>query len=131
LDVEIAFPCPVGRQRLALDLTPETFRRELAGARSFGFLRDAERLWREGFALGANLDNTLVFDARAAINPHGERFADECVRHKMLDVVGDLALPGADHGAPLLSRRHSLISCCSKLRRAKRPGARTRRITKA
>jgi UDP-3-O-[3-hydroxymyristoyl] N-acetylglucosamine deacetylase len=95
LDVEIAFPIPVGRQRLALDLTPETFRRELAGARSFGFLRDAERLWREGLALGANLDNTLVFDARAAINPQGERFADECVRHKMLDVVGDLALAGA------------------------------------
>jgi len=95
LDVEIAFPSPVGRQRLALDLTPETFRRELAGARSFGFLRDAERLWREGLALGANLDNTLVFDARAAINPQGERFADECVRHKMLDVVGDLALAGA------------------------------------
>jgi UDP-3-O-[3-hydroxymyristoyl] N-acetylglucosamine deacetylase len=95
LDVEIAFPCPVGRQRLALDLTPETFRRELAGARSFGFMRDAERLWREGLALGANLDNTLVFDARGAINPHGERFADECVRHKMLDVVGDLALAGA------------------------------------
>nr|WP_246716721.1 MULTISPECIES: UDP-3-O-acyl-N-acetylglucosamine deacetylase [unclassified Methylocystis] len=95
LDVEIAFPCPIGRQRLALDLTPETFRRELAGARSFGFLRDAERLWREGLALGANLDNTLVFDARAAINPQGVRFADECVRHKMLDVVGDLALAGA------------------------------------
>ncbi|MDP3554148.1 UDP-3-O-acyl-N-acetylglucosamine deacetylase [Methylocystis sp.] len=95
LDVEIAFSCPVGRQRLALDLTPETFRRELAGARSFGFVRDAERLWREGLALGANLDNTLVFDARAAINPQGERFADECVRHKMLDVVGDLALAGA------------------------------------
>lgn len=95
LDVEIAFSRPVGRQRLALDLTPETFRRELAGARSFGFLRDAERLWREGLALGANLDNTLVFDARAAINSQGERFADECVRHKMLDVVGDLALAGA------------------------------------
>jgi UDP-3-O-[3-hydroxymyristoyl] N-acetylglucosamine deacetylase len=95
LDVEIAFPSPVGRQRLSLDLTPETFRRELADARSFGFLRDAERLWRERFALGANLDNTLVFDERGAINPQGLRFADECVRHKMLDVVGDLALAGA------------------------------------
>ena len=95
LDVEIAFASPVGRQRLSLDLTPETFRRELADARSFGFLRDAERLWREGLALGANLDNTLVFDERGAINPQGLRFADECVRHKMLDVVGDLALAGA------------------------------------
>jgi UDP-3-O-[3-hydroxymyristoyl] N-acetylglucosamine deacetylase len=95
LDVEIAFASPVGRQRLSLDLTPETFRRELADARSFGFLRDAERLWREGLALGANLDNTLVFDERRAINPQGLRFADECARHKMLDVVGDLALAGA------------------------------------
>jgi len=95
LDVEISFPGPIGRQRLALDLTPESFRRELADARSFGFLRDAERLWREGLALGADLDNTLVFDGRAALNPEGLRFADECVRHKMLDVVGDLALAGA------------------------------------
>lgn len=95
LDVEISFPGPIGRQRLALDLTPESFRRELADARSFGFLRDAERLWREGLALGADLDNTLVFDERVALNPEGLRFADECVRHKMLDVVGDLALAGA------------------------------------
>ncbi|MBI1980911.1 MAG: UDP-3-O-[3-hydroxymyristoyl] N-acetylglucosamine deacetylase [Methylocystis sp.] len=95
LDVEIAFSSPVGRQRLSLELTPETFRRELADARSFGFLNDAERLWRERLALGANLDNTLVFDAHGAINPQGPRFADECVRHKMLDVVGDLALAGA------------------------------------
>lgn len=95
LDVEIAFPEPVGRQRLAMGLTPESFRRELADARSFGFVRDAERLWREGLALGADLDNTLVFDEGGAINPQGVRFADECVRHKMLDVVGDLALAGA------------------------------------
>lgn len=95
LDVEIAFPGGVGRQRVALDLTPETFRRELASARTFGFLRDAERLWREGLALGANLDNTIVIDGDAVLNPQGLRFADECVRHKMLDVVGDLALVGA------------------------------------
>ncbi len=95
LDVEIAFPSPVGRQRLSLDLTPENFRRDLADARSFGFLNDAERLWRERLALGANLDNTLVFDERGPIHPQGLRFADECVRHKMLDVVGDLALAGA------------------------------------
>ncbi|MGE4172019.1 MAG: UDP-3-O-acyl-N-acetylglucosamine deacetylase [Methylocystis sp.] len=95
LDVEIAFADPVGCQRLALDLTPQTFRRELAGARSFGFLHDAERLWREGLALGSDLDNTIVFDACGAVNPLGLRFADECVRHKMLDVVGDLALAGA------------------------------------
>lgn len=95
LDVEIAFAGCVGRQRLALDLTPQSFRTELSRARSFGFLRDAERLWREGLALGANLDNTIVIDGDAVLNPHGLRFSDEFVRHKMLDVVGDLALAGA------------------------------------
>lgn len=95
LDVEVAFEGPVGRQRRALSVTPEIFRRELARARSFGFLRDAERLWRSGLALGANLDNTLVLDGAKALNPQGLRFPDECVRHKMLDVVGDLALAGA------------------------------------
>jgi UDP-3-O-[3-hydroxymyristoyl] N-acetylglucosamine deacetylase len=95
LDVEIAFEGPIGRQRRALTLTPATFRAELARARSFGFLRDAERLWREGLALGASLENTVVLDGDAVLNPQGLRFAYECVRHKMLDVVGDLALAGA------------------------------------
>jgi len=95
LDVEIDFPAPVGRQRRAVTLSPGVFRRELAAARSFGFLRDAERLWQEGLALGASLENTLVLDDGRLINPMGLRFADECVRHKMLDVVGDLALAGA------------------------------------
>jgi UDP-3-O-[3-hydroxymyristoyl] N-acetylglucosamine deacetylase len=100
LDVEIAFPHPVGRQRLALDVTPGVFAREIAPARSFGFLRDAERLWRQGLALGAGLDNCLVLDDRRLLNPQGLRFTDEFARHKMLDVIGDLALAGAEiHGA--------------------------------
>lgn len=95
LDVEVAFEGAVGRQRRVLDISPASFRRELARARSFGFLRDAERLWREGLALGANLDNTVVLDGAKVLNPQGLRFPDECVRHKMLDVLGDLALAGA------------------------------------
>jgi UDP-3-O-[3-hydroxymyristoyl] N-acetylglucosamine deacetylase len=95
LDVEIAFERPIGRQRRRLALTPETFRVELARARSFGFLRDAERLWRAGLALGATLENTVVLDGEIVLNPQGLRYADECLRHKMLDVVGDLALAGA------------------------------------
>jgi UDP-3-O-[3-hydroxymyristoyl] N-acetylglucosamine deacetylase len=96
LDVEIDFPHPlIGRQRLALTLTPESFVDQLASARSFGFLRDAERLWRAGLALGASLDNCVILDDRCALNPQGLRFADEFVRHKALDVVGDLALAGA------------------------------------
>jgi UDP-3-O-[3-hydroxymyristoyl] N-acetylglucosamine deacetylase len=95
LDVEIAFEGPIGRQRRRLALTPQSFRAELARARSFGFLRDAERLWRAGLALGATLENTVVLDGESVLNPQGLRYADECLRHKMLDVVGDLALAGA------------------------------------
>jgi UDP-3-O-[3-hydroxymyristoyl] N-acetylglucosamine deacetylase len=95
LDVEIAFPGAIGRQRLALSLSAEVFERELASARSFGFVQDAERLWRQGLALGASLENSLVLDGFCVLNPEGLRYPDEPVRHKMLDVIGDLALAGA------------------------------------
>lgn len=95
LDVEISFPQPVGGQRLARRLSPVMFRRELADARTFGFIRDAERLWSAGLALGASLENTIVLDEKTVLNVHGLRYADEFVRHKMLDVIGDLALAGA------------------------------------
>lgn len=94
-DVEVAFRQPIGRQRHILSLTPETFRNELASARSFGSLDEAQRLWREGLALGASLENSLVYDERGVLNPHGVRYENECARHKMLDAVGDLALAGA------------------------------------
>jgi UDP-3-O-[3-hydroxymyristoyl] N-acetylglucosamine deacetylase len=96
LDVEIAFSCArIGRMRRAMRLTPASFRREIARARTFGFLADAERLWRSGLALGASLENTVVIGEDRILNPDGLRFADEYVRHKMLDVVGDIALIGA------------------------------------
>ncbi|MBY6240748.1 UDP-3-O-acyl-N-acetylglucosamine deacetylase [Methylosinus sp. Sm6] len=96
MDVEISFPgAPIGRMRRRLSLTPARFRAELARARTFGFLGDAERLWRSGLALGASLDNTVVIAEERILNPEGLRFADEFVRHKMLDVLGDLALAGA------------------------------------
>jgi UDP-3-O-[3-hydroxymyristoyl] N-acetylglucosamine deacetylase len=95
LDVEIYFAGAIGRQRRRLSLTPQIFSRELASARSFGFVNDAERLWKEGLALGASLENTIVLDDDGVLNPEGLRFPDEFVRHKMLDAVGDLALAGA------------------------------------
>lgn len=104
LDVEIDFAAGViGRQRRHLDLTPDTFRRELARARTFGFLRDVERLWKAGLALGASLENSVALDGERILNPEGLRFADEFVRHKTLDAVGDLALAGA----PLIGRYRS------------------------
>ncbi len=96
IEVEIEFPNPlVGRQQFAADIDGDVFRRELARARTFGFLADVEQLWARGLAQGASLDNALVIGDDRVINPEGLRFVDECVRHKALDVVGDLALAGA------------------------------------
>lgn len=95
LDVEIDFQNPViGRQRRVAELTPDLYRREIAPARTFGFIGDVERLWKAGFALGASLDNTVAIGDGEIMNPEGLRFADEFVRHKLLDAVGDLALAG-------------------------------------
>ena len=95
LDVEIDFESPViGRSRRAMDLSPATYRREIAGARTFGMMRDVERYWKAGFALGASLENTVAVGETAVVNPEGLRFPDEFVRHKILDAIGDLALAG-------------------------------------
>jgi UDP-3-O-[3-hydroxymyristoyl] N-acetylglucosamine deacetylase len=95
LDVEIDFATPViGRQRRTVDLSPSLFRREISRARTFGFMRDVEKLWSAGFALGASLENTVAIGEDGIINPEGLRYADEFVRHKILDAVGDLSLAG-------------------------------------
>jgi UDP-3-O-[3-hydroxymyristoyl] N-acetylglucosamine deacetylase len=105
VEAEIAFNHPaIGRQSLAIDVRPDTFRRELARARTFGFLRDVAKLWSAGYALGASLENTIVVAEDRVLNPEGLRFSDEFVRHKMLDAVGDLALAGA----PLLGAYRSV-----------------------
>jgi UDP-3-O-[3-hydroxymyristoyl] N-acetylglucosamine deacetylase len=94
-EVEIDFANPViGRQNYTLDLTPETFRREVSRARTFGFMSGVTRLWSAGFARGASFENTVVFDESCLLNPEGLRFDDECARHKALDAVGDMALAG-------------------------------------
>ncbi|KAA5602309.1 UDP-3-O-acyl-N-acetylglucosamine deacetylase [Blastochloris sulfoviridis] len=96
VEVEIDFDNPtIGRQAYAADIDPATFRRDLARARTFGFLADVSRLWGAGYALGASLDNTLVVAEDRVLNPEGLRYADEFVRHKTLDAIGDLALAGA------------------------------------
>jgi UDP-3-O-[3-hydroxymyristoyl] N-acetylglucosamine deacetylase len=96
VEVEIEFDHPlIGRQELAIDVEPLSFRREIARARTFGFMRDVGKLWSSGYALGASLDNTLVVAEDRVLNPEGVRFADEFVRHKALDAIGDLSLAGA------------------------------------
>jgi UDP-3-O-[3-hydroxymyristoyl] N-acetylglucosamine deacetylase len=96
LDIEIDFAtAAIGRQRRTFDLNPASFRREIARARTFGFVSDVERLWKMGFALGSSLENCIALDGARILNPEGLRYADEFVRHKALDSVGDLSLAGA------------------------------------
>jgi UDP-3-O-[3-hydroxymyristoyl] N-acetylglucosamine deacetylase len=83
----------IGRQLFTLDLTPESFVTELAPARTFGFREQVEQLRAAGLIQGGALDNALVCDGAHWLNPP-LRFADEPVRHKLLDLLGDLALVG-------------------------------------
>jgi UDP-3-O-[3-hydroxymyristoyl] N-acetylglucosamine deacetylase len=104
-EVEIDFANPViGQQNFTLDLTPENFRRDICRARTFGCMNDVTRLWSAGFALGASFENSVVFDDERLLNSEGLRYDDECARHKVLDVVGDLALAGL----PLLGAYRSV-----------------------
>jgi len=104
VEVGIDFDHPlIGHQTCAMDIDAESFRRDLSRARTFGFMKDVAKLWSAGYALGANFDNTLVISEDRVLNPDGMRFADEFVRHKTLDAIGDLALAGA----PLLATYRS------------------------
>ncbi len=94
--LEIDFPnTAIGRQALAFRLTPEGFRDGLADARTFTLAEDVARLQAAGLAQGGSLANAVVVDGQNILNPGGLRRPDEFVRHKMLDMVGDLALAGA------------------------------------
>lgn len=96
-EVEIDFETPaIGRQSFAADISAETFRKEIARARTFGFMKDVERLWAAGLALGASLENSVVIgDDGRVVNMEGLRYPNEFARHKLLDAMGDLALAGA------------------------------------
>jgi UDP-3-O-[3-hydroxymyristoyl] N-acetylglucosamine deacetylase len=96
IETEIEFDHPlIGRQTFTTDVEPDLFRRELARARTFGFMRDVAKLWSAGYALGASFENTVVIAENRVLNPEGVRFPDEFVRHKAVDAIGDLALSGA------------------------------------
>jgi UDP-3-O-[3-hydroxymyristoyl] N-acetylglucosamine deacetylase len=100
VEAEIEFDHPlIGRQAYGIDVDPDSFRREVARARTFGFMKDVSKLWSAGYALGASFENTVVIAENRVLNAEGLRFADEFVRHKVLDAIGDLALAGA----PLLA----------------------------
>lgn len=95
LDVTIDFDhLLIGRQNFSGRLEPGMFRRDLAPARSFGFAADIDRMRAAGLARGGSLANAVVLAGEKAMNPEGLRFADEFVRHKALDAIGDLHLAG-------------------------------------
>ncbi|MEH2540509.1 MULTISPECIES: UDP-3-O-acyl-N-acetylglucosamine deacetylase [unclassified Bradyrhizobium] len=105
VEVEIDFDnAMIGCQKYSIDLSPESFRREISRARTFGFMKNVARLWGAGYARGASFENTVVFDKTRLLNTEGLRFTDECARHKALDAVGDLTLAGL----PLLGAYRSV-----------------------
>ncbi len=94
-EITIDFDTPlIGRQTFASDLTPQVFREDLSRARTFGYVKDVEQLWKMGFALGSSLENSVAIAEDKVLNPEGTRWPDEFARHKALDAVGDLSLAG-------------------------------------
>ena len=94
VDFDFAGRTPLSPQNLAFRPLEEDFSEEISPARTFGLLEDAEKLWSMGLSKGASLENTLVYDGTEVLNEEGLRFNDECVRHKILDALGDLHLAG-------------------------------------
>ena len=96
----------IGRQTIRMGLEPAAFRREIARARTFGFEHEVASLRAMGLARGGSLDNAIALTSDGLLNPQPLRFADEFVRHKMLDIIGDLALCGM----PILGHIHAVRS---------------------
>lgn len=93
INFEISFDHPVfdsQQQRMEVDFSTTSFVKEVSRARTFGFLRDLERMRSSNLALGGSLDNAIVVDEYRILNNDGLRYDDEFVRHKVLDAIGDL-----------------------------------------
>lgn len=94
LGIDFAHPS-IGQQDIILDMTSAAFKSQICRARTFGFLHEVESLRTAGFGRGGSLENAVVVSADGVMNEEGLRFADEFVRHKVLDCIGDLYLLGA------------------------------------
>ena len=95
IDCVIDFPHPlIGVQHRSLTLDNGSFARDIASARTFGFIEEVEALRRANLIRGGSLDNAIVLTKHGMLNETGLRFSDEFVRHKILDIIGDLALLG-------------------------------------
>jgi UDP-3-O-[3-hydroxymyristoyl] N-acetylglucosamine deacetylase/3-hydroxyacyl-[acyl-carrier-protein] dehydratase len=96
----------IGTQHTSYEITPEVFEKELSQARTFVMREDVESLRSMGLIKGGSLNNAVVFDVQGVVNEEPMRFPDECVRHKVLDLVGDLSLVGS----PLRGHIHAVKS---------------------
>jgi UDP-3-O-[3-hydroxymyristoyl] N-acetylglucosamine deacetylase len=97
LSFSIEFRHPViekSTQAVTIDFAETSYLKEIARARTFGFMHEVEDLKDSGLALGGGLDNAVVLDEQGVLNAEGLRFADEFIRHKLLDAIGDLYLMG-------------------------------------
>jgi UDP-3-O-[3-hydroxymyristoyl] N-acetylglucosamine deacetylase len=96
MDLSIDFAASaIGRQSASLRLTPDSFRHEIAAARTFAHANEVEQLQAAGLARGGSLENAIVVDGADILNPGGLRMHNEFASHKLVDAVGDLALAGA------------------------------------
>jgi UDP-3-O-[3-hydroxymyristoyl] N-acetylglucosamine deacetylase len=104
MEIEFA-SAAIRRQSRAVRLAPGVFKAELARARTFGFVEEIEALREAGLARGGSLANAVVLRGATVLNAGGLRYADEFVRHKLLDAVGDLALAGHRLRGKVVARR--------------------------
>jgi UDP-3-O-[3-hydroxymyristoyl] N-acetylglucosamine deacetylase len=103
ISFDIDFDNPVvAKQHCSVDLVNGSFKNEISRARTFGFLHELDHLRAQGLARGGSLDNAVVVAGDRVLNEDGLRYADEFVRHKVLDCIGDLYLAGG----PILAHFH-------------------------
>jgi UDP-3-O-[3-hydroxymyristoyl] N-acetylglucosamine deacetylase len=97
----------INNQSYSIELTPEKFSKEISQARTFGYVEQVEELWANGLAQGGNLDNVIAihWDRTTILNDGGLRFSDEFIRHKVLDLIGDLALMGCPILGHIIAKR--------------------------
>jgi UDP-3-O-[3-hydroxymyristoyl] N-acetylglucosamine deacetylase len=119
IDSTIVFAHPVIKtQRFGFEFSCENFINDIARARTFGFAKDVDNLKRKGLIKGGSLDNAIVLDDYKVMNPEGLRFANEFVRHKILDTIGDVSLLGYEIAGKITTYKsghnlHNLL--CRKL----------------
>lgn len=94
----------IGEQAYAVEMLNGNFRHEIAGARTFGLMNEVEQMRAAGLARGGSLENAIVVGENGVLNPEGLRFADEFIRHKLLDAIGDMYLAGM----PVLAAYHGV-----------------------